>query len=121
MGPTWFCEQRQRLGLSIEDVAHKAGVNKSTWSRWEAGHQKPGIKRTISLLQAFEDMDYSWLLSRRLRKNEETKTTARALGIAEPLYRRWEAKRAKPRTLAQLLKIAAWSGDHFDDVQKEFA
>ena len=40
---------RQRLGLSLRQIAPLVGVHYSTWSRWEAGEREPEGSSAILL------------------------------------------------------------------------
>lgn len=47
MTPT---EARQKLGLSIAEMARAMGVHRQTWTKWERGERQPD-KASLQLMQ----------------------------------------------------------------------
>lgn len=54
-----FAEARQKLGLSIAEMAQACGVHRQTWTKWERGERSPDAAavRLISLLVWLHDED----------------------------------------------------------------
>lgn len=56
-------KRRQELGLTLQDIGRKMGVDKSTVSRWEKGHTGQLKKAQLDLLAKLLYVDPSFLLS----------------------------------------------------------
>lgn len=53
--------QRQRLGLSIAELARRAGVTRDTLAAWESGATTPRANRLLTLAGVLET-SIAWLL-----------------------------------------------------------
>lgn len=40
---------RKRAGLAVEPLAHKLGVSRSTYIRWERGEHEPGVSDVMRM------------------------------------------------------------------------
>lgn len=56
--------QRQRLGLSLAQVAQRVGVTRETMAGWESGHAEPRANRLLTLAGVLE-ASVGWLLGGR--------------------------------------------------------
>jgi len=50
-------EARQKLGLSIAEMAQACGVHRQTWTKWERGEREPdkAAQRLINVLVWLQD------------------------------------------------------------------
>ena len=55
--------KRVRGGLRQQDFAKKIGAPKSTVSRWERGDQTPSYEALNAILEAFPEVNPSWLVT----------------------------------------------------------
>lgn len=54
-------QQRQRLGLSVAELARRAGVTRDTLAAWESGATTPRANRLLTLAGVLET-SIAWLL-----------------------------------------------------------
>lgn len=53
---------RKLAGMTIEQAAEAAGLNKSSWANWETGRRPHGETEVIGRIADALDIDFNWLL-----------------------------------------------------------
>jgi transcriptional regulator with XRE-family HTH domain len=93
--------RRLELGLFQEQAAKRLGVCESTVKNWEKGYNDVPIRAYPAILALLGYDPHAEprtlaerLVSIRRRKGWTVRTAARAIGVDEETWRRWEAGRA---------------------------
>lgn len=58
--PFTLREIRERMGLTVDQVAKEIGVSESTFRKWESGKNHPTVDNYIRLCKFFR-VGYDWL------------------------------------------------------------
>lgn len=57
---------RKKQEYTQQEIADRLGINRTTYTKWETGASKPGLKN-IERLSNLLDVDYNTLFQRRIK------------------------------------------------------